>query len=137
MCDFVMTGQLMTRKELLAYEVEKELYDLSNLDELTQIMQLIGSFIDGCDQVLVNDETIFHPAFWKEEERTKLVFSTSVVLLPYLNRAEDVLIVSIYMHSKHQGFVFQVIFNKTNLTASTRGFKQPFFIRQILPSEEI
>lgn len=132
-----MTGQLMTRNELLEYEVEKEIYDVSMLDELTQIMQLIGSFIDGCDQVIVNNETIFHAASWQEEERTRLVFSTSAVLQPYFNKFEDVLIVSIYMHSKYNGFVFQVIFNKNALTATTRGFKQPFFIKQILPSEKI
>ncbi len=126
-----MTGQLMTREELMTYEVEKEIYNVSILDELTQIMQLIGSFIDGCDQVLVNNETIFHSTFWQEEERTKLVFSTSVVLKPFFDKTDDVLTVSIYMHSKYNGFVFQVVFNKATLTATTRGFKQPFFIKQI------
>ncbi len=126
-----MTGQLMTREELLAFEVEKEIYDVSILDELTLIMQLIGAFIDGCDQVLVNNETIFHSAFWQEEERTKLVFSTSAVLKPYFDKSKDVLIVSIYMHSKYNGFVFQVVFEKKRMIAITRGFKQPFFIKQI------
>lgn len=137
MCDFVMTGQPMSREELLSFEVEKEMYDVGNLNELTELMQLIGSFIDGCDQVLVNSETIFHKDFSDEEERVKLVYTTSAMLKPYFDRPENLLTISINMHSGYQGYVFQVLFDKTKINARTRGIKSPFYIKQILPSGKI
>jgi hypothetical protein len=126
-----MTGQLMTREELLEYEVEKEIYDLSRPDEFTKIMQLIGNFIDGCSQVLVNQKTIFHLGISKESFHLKLATSTASVLQPYFDEAIDAMIVSVHMHPCSDPFVFQVVFEKKRMIAITRGFKQPFFIKQI------
>jgi hypothetical protein len=131
MCDFLMTGERMTREELLEYEVEKELYDLSRPTEFTKIMELIGFFVDGCDQVLVNNKTIFRLGISKDSFHLKLCSSTASVLQPYFDEAKEAMIVTVYMHPCRDPFVFQVVFEKKRMIAITRGFKQPFFIKQI------
>ncbi len=131
MCDFLMTGERMTREELLEYEVEKELYDLSRPDGFPQIMQLIGAFIEGCAQVFINNKTIFQLGVSKDSFHLKLCSSTSSVLKPYFDEAKEVMIVTVYMHPNSNPFIFQVVFDKLRMTAITRGFKQPFFMKQI------
>lgn len=132
MCDFLMTGEVMSREELLSYEVEKELYDLKRSNELTKIMELIGAFSEGCNQLLVNNKTIFQVGISKDSFHLKLATLTSSVLQPYFDEAKDGMIISVYMHPNSEPFVFQVVFDKKRMTAVTRGFKKPFFLKQIL-----